>query len=597
VTPSVLFGPTSGILIANSDTWTVSLWDIRDPSHPRRTSRITLGGRTGPASNLAIRPDGRQLAIGSQAGSAITLYQITSDGRARRQGLITYPRVASTGISAVRYSPDGQILATASGGDVRLWDISDPARPVAQNMFANHSGTISNLAFSRDGVLVSTGTDDLAYEHIPELVIGHRYGTLALRGHTDRIYAVGFDASGTMLATAGADRIINLWRTYSLARPRPFAGIAAPHAFNLAAYSPSGQTMIAGTFDSMLEIWNTADSARPALIGKVKVPTDDKPAHLATLGENGVKAAAFSPDGKSLATASFETTYGGDGLVMLWHLGGGSLTRQVILGGKEITYDTVAFSPVGHLLAAGGVVAAPGGTRAAAALWDVADPAHPRHLVTLDVPARAIRSVAFSRDGRIMALAASAENSRNVASLWDVTRPAHPRPVASLPGLGTAANAVVFSHDGQTLAISTDLGAVLLWDVTSIRHPVRLGVLAGNTGAVRSVSFSPDDRTVITAGADKTAVIWDLTNRGIPVQLGVLTGQFAPVYAVFSPNGRDVAVASQNGTLRWWDLSELIHARSTPVAGACALLGPRISPREWSPYVGPDVGNAICKRS
>jgi WD40 repeat protein len=102
---------------------------------------------------------------------------------------------------------------------------------------------------------------------------------------------------------------------------------------------------------------------------------------------------------------------------------------------------------------------------------------------------------------------------------------------------------------------------------------------------------------VITAGADKTAVIWDLANRGIPVQLGVLTGQFAPVYAVFSPNGKDVAVASQNGTLRWWDLSELIYARSTPVAEACALLGPRISPSEWSPYVDPDVGNSICKRN
>ena len=596
VTPSALFGPTSRILITSSDTWTVSLWDISDPSHPRRTGRITLGARTGPASELAIRPDGRQLAIGSRAGSAITLYQITSRGRARRQGLITYPRVASTGIAAVGYSPDGQILATASGGDVRLWDISDPARPVAQNMFANHSGTISNLAFSRDGVLVSTGTDDLAYEHIPELVIGHSYRTLALRGHTDKIYAVGFDASGTMLATAGADRTINLWRTYSLARPRPFAGIAGPHAFNLAAYSPSGQIMIAGTFDSMLGLWNTADSARPAFIGKVKVPTDDNPAQLATLGENGVQAAAFSPDGKSLATASFETTYGGDERVMLWHLGGGSLTRLVTLPGK-IAYDAVAFSPVGHVLAAGGAVAAPGGTRAAAALWDVADPAHPRHLVTLDVPAREIRSVAFSRDGRIMALAARAENSRDVASLWDVTRLAHPRLIAGLPGLGTAANAVVFSHDGQTLAVSTDLGAVLLWDVTRTRHPVRLGVLAGNTGAVRSVSFSPDDRTMITGGADKTAVIWDLTNRSIPVQLGVLTGQFAPVYAVFSPNGRDVAVASQNGTLRWWDLSDLIHTRSAPVAEACALLGPWISPSEWSPYVDPDMGNSLCNHN
>ncbi|WP_335084629.1 nSTAND1 domain-containing NTPase [Nostoc sp.] len=274
------------------------------------------------------------------------------------------------------------------------------------------------------------------------------------------------------------------------------------------AFSPDSKTIASASADNTVKLWNAAT-------GK----------EITTLKghSSAVNSVAFSPDGKIIASASKDKT------VKLWNATTGK--EITTLNGHSSAVNSVAFSPDGKTIASASA-------DKTVKFWNASTE---KEITTLNAHSNSVNSIVFSPDGKTIA---SASKDKTV-KLWNA---ATGKEIITFNGHSNCVYSVVFSPDGKTIASASVDETVKLWNAATGKEII---TLKGHKNWVRSVAFSPDGKTIASASADNTVKLW---NASTGKEIITFDEHSNSVFSVaFSPDGKTIASASADNTVKLWN--------------------------------------------
>ena len=559
-------------------------------------------------SKRGLKVTTKQPAAGTQhqGGAA----QISTDAAAETPELVV--QLPQVRVDQIALSPDGRFALSCGGGTLLLWHVATGKQ---LRRFAVHSGVVTCIAFSPDGRFALSGGDD-RIARLWDIATGTVARQFVLPEEYARaVISVALSLDGRFVLTGSDVGTVTLWNAATGQQARVFDWgkfSEPPGCVRSVAISPDGRYVLAGIVDCRVGtangcalLWDAATGkllrrfdgfarlnysfgahfvafspdSRSILLSMSSERTSTQLLELATgtkVWESSASfsSAAFSPDGKSIATASFNRAY-------LLDAATGKEVRSFYVNTGTVNFvNAVAFTPDGRFLLTG--------FKGNALLWDLATGEIARRF---EGHSNYVSSTRFSPDGRFILAEPNDPMSKERAVLWDTGRgsvartfeldlkhsPINTHPVFSPDGRSLLTSdsrlwdlstgnpprsfkqprlddrSFAFSPDGRLLLISDTKNRALLLDVATGQELRRLQApfVEGRMSNMNSVAFSPDGRFVVSGSDDFLVRLWDVATGS---EVRRFVGHTREVIAVaFSPDGRLVLSSGPDRTARLWD--------------------------------------------
>jgi WD40 repeat protein len=306
-----------------------------------------------------------------------------------------------------------------------------------------------------------------------------------------------------------------------------FAGHTA--VVSSVAVTPDGKTLASGSYDKTVKLWDLATGDETAILR----------GHTA-----GVYSVAFAPDGKTLASASQDDT------ARLWDLASG---KEIAAMKHGYHVKRVVFTPDGKTLISAG--------EGPIKLWDVftANERATLDLVMEKANVNLVQSMAVTADGKVLCTG----HGDGKLMLLDLTTGKKKKTIRTndqkterhIPS-------VAFTADGKTVGCGISYGAVKLWDVDTGKE--RLNIEA-NRGRVWGLAFSPDGKTLASGAWDGTVKLWDVATGQ---ERASFTAHDNRVYTLaFTPDGKMLVsgggIQFKRGEAKLWDVAGIVKSSRT----------------------------------
>jgi WD40 repeat protein len=447
-----------------------------------RERLATSHGLTAEAVSLLNSDPGRSLLL---ARKAVQLVATPSADIALRRAVgAVQERAVLRGhhgtVNSVAFSPDGQLLVTASSDrTARVWDARSGR---AIRVLTGHTAPVFDAAFSPDGRRIATVSGD-STGRLWDTATGRQLKKLAIESASENDRAE-FSRRGHRLLTFvyGANPAVRLFDART-GRPIPHGALHTSDsptggAVSSASFSPDGNLVAIGEDTAQGFVWNPRSGQRT-------------PLRSASLSPDPGTAVAFSPDGRLIAGA----VEGGAGA--LWTRRGRLVAalrppRGGSVAGDSTGESVAGFSPNGRLLATTNLLSG------AVFVWRVPNG---RSATFVTGPARPFAAV-FSRDSRFFMTAARDDSEPRV---WSTSIG---RQVGNLAGHRDRITGAAFSPDGESIATASADGTARLWRALPGRVVTAFGERVKPGPSSAYFDLSQDGRRLVITHGGRSA-LWN----------------------------------------------------------------------------------------